>query len=103
PKKGGGEILKVYVLPITCCAPADPADAVELPAVDRHLLGLAERSWVRIDQMNEFTWPGPDIAALPGAGNSRFLGDYGLIRPKTFETIRMAAAARRQARIQRSA
>src|ERR1700730_15738065 len=49
----------VTVLPITHSPPADPADAVEIPtAVKRHLGLDGHRSWIVVNEGNEFVWPG---------------------------------------------
>jgi hypothetical protein len=59
----------VRVLPVTHAPPGDPADALELPAMTKQRLGLdAERSWVVLNEANDFLWPGPDLHFLPGQG-----------------------------------
>ena len=57
----------VRVLPITHAPPADPADAIEIPAMTKARLGLDEaRSWIVLTESNRFAWPGrtcgPSIA-----------------------------------------
>jgi hypothetical protein len=52
----------VFVLPITHSAPQDKEDGVEIPAATKRRLGLdSERSWIITTELNQFTWPGPDI------------------------------------------
>jgi hypothetical protein len=49
------------VLPITHSAPADPASAVQIPLPVKRHLGLDDdRSWIVVDEGNEFVWPGYD-------------------------------------------
>ncbi len=62
---------EVLALPITHTAPANPDDAIEIPAVTKNRLGLdADRSWIVITEANEFVWPGPNLGPLPGRDTS---------------------------------
>ena len=57
-----GEHPVVRVLPITHSAPLDPASALEIPPLTKLRLGLdSDRSWVVLDEANDFIWPGPDL------------------------------------------
>ena len=58
----GGHTI-VYVLPITHTPPANAdEDGVEVPRATKHRLGLdAARSWIITTELNQFTWPGPDL------------------------------------------
>jgi hypothetical protein len=59
--------------------------AIEIPTrVKRHLGLDGERSWVILDELNVFRWPGYDLRPIPDKGG-RY--DYGLLPPKFFETI----------------
>jgi hypothetical protein len=52
----------VRVLPITHSPPSDMDGALEVPIVTKQRLGLDdERSWVILDEANDFHWPGPDL------------------------------------------
>lgn len=52
----------VRVLPVTHSVPSDPASALEIPPATKLRLGLdSERSWIILDEANDFTWPGPDL------------------------------------------
>ena len=43
-------------------APGDPATAVEIPMPIKRHLGLDDdRSWIVVDEGNEFLWPGYDL------------------------------------------
>jgi hypothetical protein len=46
--------------------------------VKRALKLVDERSWVVLDEVNQFTWPGFDIRPVPGSKNRFF---YGFIPP----------------------
>jgi hypothetical protein len=72
------------VLPITHSAPADPASAVEIPLPVKRHLGLDEdRSWIIVDEGNEFLWPGYDLRKLP----HRDRYDYGFLPPRFFNQV----------------
>jgi hypothetical protein len=75
----------VRVVPVTHSAPDMLTPAIELPrAVKRHL-GLDEsRSWVVLDEINEFAWPGFDLRPVP---RSRDSFTYGFLPPRLFEQL----------------
>jgi hypothetical protein len=51
-----------FVLPITHTAPLKDEDGIEIPQATKRRLGLdTERSWIITTELNQFTWPGPDI------------------------------------------
>ncbi len=77
----------MLVLPITHGPPNDTSAGVEIPAKVKGRLGLdAARSWVVINEWNEFVWPGPDLRWVPGAGAASVA--YGMPPPGLFATIR---------------
>lgn len=85
---------KVTVAPITHTKPDHGGEALELPPRVKRALGLdAERSWIVLDEVNQFVWPGYDIRPVPGA-RDRFA--YGLLPPALFEQVvtRIVALAR---------
>ncbi len=85
------EVTVVTVLPITHRAPHDPAAAVEIPPPVKNLLALdAERSWVVVDEGNEFVWPGYDLRKVPG-NPARY--DYGFLPPRFFNQVLKAFGA----------
>lgn len=72
----------VRVVPVTHSPPEDPAVAMELPAAVKRHLGLdAARSWVMLDELNEFIWPGFDLRPIPGTPGRC---DYGFLPPRLF-------------------
>ena len=83
-ERHGDRVPVVTVLPITHAAPTDPRTAVEIPqAVKRHL-GLDDlRSWVVVDEGNEFAWPGYDLRTDQRSGEYA----YGFLPPRFFRTI----------------
>ena len=82
PTKG---ITMVRVVPVTHSPPDDPSVSVELPpAVKRHLGLDDDHSWVILDEVNEFAWPGFDLRPVPGS-HDRFA--YGLLPPRLFVQI----------------
>jgi hypothetical protein len=51
-----------YVLPITHTPPITNEDGVEIPLTTKQRLGLdTERSWIITTELNQFTWPSPDL------------------------------------------
>ncbi|MGH7016576.1 MAG: hypothetical protein ACRED8_05765 [Caulobacteraceae bacterium] len=96
---------QVYVLPLTHGAPADPSLAVEIPRrVKRRLRLDEERSWILLDEINDFLWPGYDLRPIPGSQPPRI--DYGVLPPRFFDVVRTAflslAAQRRVKRVPRA-
>jgi mRNA-degrading endonuclease toxin of MazEF toxin-antitoxin module len=76
----------VTVAPITHTRSADSQCSVEIPSkVKRHLNLDDDRSWVVLDEVNQFSWPGFDLQPFPGS-KTRY--DFGFIPPKLFEKIR---------------
>ena len=59
--------LSVAVLPITHTPPSTGTEALEIPPETKRRLDLDDdRSWVILDEVNMFAWPGPDIRPIPG-------------------------------------
>jgi hypothetical protein len=78
-------ILLVRVAPVTHSPPDDPAAACELPPTVKRHLGLDDgRSWVILDEINEFAWPGFDLRPVP---RSRDNFAYGFLPPRLFEQL----------------
>lgn len=81
-----GEIV-VTVAPITHTPPIQPDEAVELPLATKRRLGLdAERSWVVVNEVNRFVWPGPDLRPVSRHEPGRL--DYGMLPPGLFRQVR---------------
>jgi hypothetical protein len=92
--QGNDSTTVVTVLPLTHRQPLDPANAVEIPAaVKRHLRLDGDRSWVVVNEGNEFLWPGYDLRKVPRA--DRY--DYGFLPPRFFGQILAAFTACHQA------
>ena len=89
-ERAANDTTLVVVLPITHSEPADPASAVEIPAIVKRHLGLNDaRSWIVVAEGNEFEWPGYDIRKI-GRSN-RY--DYGFLPPRFFKQVIEAFAA----------
>lgn len=81
------EITRVTVLPVTHSPPQNPAAAVEIPQAIKKRLSLdAGRSWITLDEGNEFIWPGPDLRPVPGADPASVA--YGFLPPRFFNAVR---------------
>ena len=80
-----GDRLIVAVSPITHSRPDPETPALEIPPRVKHHLGLdSGRSWVVLNELNEFAWPGFDLRPIR-ASSGRF--DYGFLPPKLFARI----------------
>lgn len=80
-----GSRTRLLVAPITHSEPESGITAVEVPAnVKRHLGLDHEQSWVILNELNRFIWPGPDVRITPG-GNDPF---YDAIPDWLFRRVR---------------
>lgn len=76
---------QVAVAPITHSPPRDTNVAIEIPPRVKQHLGLdSERSWVMVNEVNVFRWPGFDLRPIKN-GDGRI--DYGYLPPKLFDRI----------------
>ena len=97
----GGETVAT-VVPVTHTPPHDPASALELPASIKKHLGLDdERSWIILDEVNDFFWPGPDLRPVEPGKIA-----YGVLPPGFFrkmrDLLRKIHAKRKLALVRRS-
>ena len=84
---------RVIVLPITHTAPQPPNEGIELTPQTKARLGLdSERSWIMLDEGNDFAWPGPDLRPVPGQGPDSVA--YGFLPPRLFHAVRQRFLAR---------
>ena len=66
--------VQILVAPITHSEPRRSQTGIEIPNVVKRDLGLdTERSWIILNEMNRFIWPGPDIRIVAG-GMDPYLG-----------------------------
>jgi hypothetical protein len=75
----------VTVAPMTHTPPQNPAAAIEIPAKVKQHLGLdGERSWIILDDFNQFQWPRYDSRPI-----QKSLGkyDYGFLPPALYQQI----------------
>lgn len=94
PRDAHGD-TRVAVVPITHTAPQDLSTAIALPAVVKTALGLdPEPSWVCLDELNVFSWPGYDLRSISGTNRI----DYGPLPRRLFEQIRHGVVALNRAR-----
>jgi hypothetical protein len=91
-ERGKGATL-VRVLPITHTAPDDPESALEIPQATKRRLGLdMDRSWIVLDDANDFVWPGPDMSPLRKADLSTVA--LGMLPPNFIPIVRDKFKAR---------
>jgi mRNA-degrading endonuclease toxin of MazEF toxin-antitoxin module len=75
----------VRVAPITHSQPEDLSLAIEIPAAVKRHLGLEDdRSWIILDELNVFTWPGFDVRPIT-KGPGRMA--YGFLPPAFFSDL----------------
>ena len=78
---------RVYVLPVTHTPPTDPGVAMEIPPRIKSQLRLdGARSWIVLDEINDFVWPGYDLRQVPGSEPAQ--AHYGLLAPRFFDRVR---------------
>ena len=95
PAVAGG--TRVYLLPVTHTPPSDPSVAIEIPPRVKQHLGLDDqRSWIVLDEINDFLWPGYDLRPVPGSQPASI--EYGVRPPRFFDKVRTAFLALAQAR-----
>ncbi len=76
---------QVTVAPITHTKPKNKNNAIEIPSrVKAHLKLNAMQSWVILDEINQFTWPGFDLKPI---GKTKRV-DYGFLPPRLFAQIK---------------
>jgi hypothetical protein len=81
----GDDPVTVTVAPIMHAAPRHPDLAIEIPPRVKRHLGLDERrSWIVLDEFNEFAWPGFDLRQVPGKPGHY---EYGFLPPALFMRI----------------
>ena len=86
-----GGRFRVRVLPITH-RPSEPARSIELrPRVKRHLGLDADASWVVLDEVNEFIWPGVDLR--PISHSKPGVWTFGALPLEIFDEIRTKLGA----------
>jgi hypothetical protein len=78
---------QLLVVPVATRPPRPGDSAVEIPPRVRKHLGLGdERCWIVSDELNRFTWPGPDIR--PIRRGQDLDPHYGAIPGRLFEQVR---------------
>jgi hypothetical protein len=79
---------KVTVAPITHRSPDKAkSTALEIPQMVKNYLKLDdERSWIIVDEVNQFIWPGPDV--WPVSKNPQNPKAYGVLPPKLFGILK---------------
>lgn len=86
---------RVVVVPVTHAMPTDPRAAVALPSVVKAVLGLDdEPSWICLDELNVFAWPGYDLRPVPRTGRY----EYGVLPEELFRQVRDGIVALSRAR-----
>ena len=84
-QQGEGQPPLVAVVPITHSRHSDEETAIEIPPrVAKHLGLDTDASWVVLDDVNVFSWPGYDLRQIPEQAGCYA---YGLLPPRFFNTI----------------
>ena len=75
----------VTVAPITHTLPKNPNAAIEIPPKVKQHLGLdGERSWIILDDFNQYQWPGYDLRTI---SNTSGKYAYGFLPPALYLQI----------------
>ncbi len=62
----GKDDTTVYVSPITHTAPFHPEESIQLAPETKRRLNLdGQTSWLMVNEVNKFTWPGEDLRRIP--------------------------------------
>ena len=78
--------FRVRVLPITH-RPTEPHRSIEIPPKVKRYLGLdADASWIVLDEVNEFFWPGVDLR--PVSRSKPGVWTFGVLPTEIFEEMR---------------
>jgi len=78
--------FRVRVLPITH-SPSEPTRSVAVPLKVKRYLGLdADASWIVLDEVNEFIWPGVDLRPVSRAKPG--VWTFGVLPSEMFDEIR---------------
>lgn len=81
-----GSVKQVTVAPITHSTPSADTASVELPLRVKQHLGLDDaRSWVDLEEVNQFIWPGHDLRRIAQRKNQF---SYGFVPPRLFDQIK---------------
>ena len=84
-REAGGR-YRVRLLPVTH-RPAAPDRSVEIPGKVKRHLGLdADASWIVLDEVNEFVWPGVDLRPISRARPG--VWTFGVLPVELFAEIR---------------
>jgi len=76
----------VRVLPVTH-RPTEPLRSIEISPKIKRYLGLdADASWIVLDEVNEFFWPGVDLR--PVSRSKPGLWTFGVLPTEIFEEMR---------------
>jgi uncharacterized protein YifN (PemK superfamily) len=93
-RRSQSNALDVVVAPITH-TPNDDKDSLKIPRDIAQALKLDdEQHWVRLDEINVFSWPGYDLRPIPSRPGEYA---YGLLPEPFFNTLRQALVDRRTA------
>lgn len=78
---------RVLLVPITHTQPTHPGHGVEIPPATKKRLGLDDlRSWIITNELNRFTWPGPDLRPAKPDEPERF--DFGFLPEALFAKVK---------------
>jgi hypothetical protein len=78
---------RVMLVPVTHARPTDPRHGVEIPMATKRRLGLDDqRSWIVTNELNRFTWPGPDLRPTSRDAPEKFA--FGYLPQALFAMVR---------------
>lgn len=81
-----GDAVRVTVAAVAHTQPHADIIALDMPPKVKQHLGLDDaRSWIVVDEVNQFDWPGFDLRPVPGRGDKYV---YGFMPCKLYEAAR---------------
>ena len=84
-----GEPSECVVLAITHSAPEGATVAIAIPPDEAKRIGLDDGpSWIVLDEVNTFLWPGPDLRPIPGRMPATIM--YGRLSRGLFKRVLVA-------------
>ncbi len=82
------------VAPIAHEPPDHPDASIGMPAAAKALGVDGERQWLKMDELNRFTWPGFDPRPLPGRPG---VYDYGMLPEGLYAELKAGILRRQRA------
>ncbi len=92
-RRGDGDNIRVVVSPITHTPPADTSASIKIPPEVSQAIGLdGQEQWLRLDELNSFSWPGFDLRSVPGKDDI----EYGSLPEHIYQQLKSSILLRQR-------